>query len=143
MSDAPPDTEMLTLERDECLALLAAGNFGRIAVRTREGTPAVRPVNYTFDQPSQSVVFHTGRGSKFQALVHEAHAAFEIDGIDPDGHTGWSVIVSGVTEEVTNRAEIQRLSEHVVRSWAPADKPFWMRLRAFTVSGRRIARVSR
>lgn len=138
-----PATEMLTLDREECLALLAANNFGRIAVRTGDGTPAVRPVNYSFDEPSQSVVFHTGRGSKFQALVHEAHAAFEIDSIDPDGDTGWSVIVSGVVEEVTNRAEVQRLSERVVRSWAPANKPFWMRLRAFTVSGRRIARVSR
>jgi uncharacterized protein len=137
-----PAAEMLTLERDECLALLAATNFGRIVVATGEGPPAVRPVNYTFDSASQSVVFRTVRGSKFQALVQAAEAAFEIDGTDPEAHTGWSMIVSGVTEEITSRAELERLAQSVVPSWAPSEKPFWMRLRAYTVSGRRIGPAS-
>jgi uncharacterized protein len=133
-----PAVEMFTLDRDECLTLLAATNFGRIAIATGEGPPAVRPVNYIFDSPSQSVVFRTARGSKFQALLQAAEAAFEIDGTDPDAHTGWSVIVSGVTEEITSRAELERLAESALPSWTRSEKPFWMRLRAYTVSGRRI-----
>jgi nitroimidazol reductase NimA-like FMN-containing flavoprotein (pyridoxamine 5'-phosphate oxidase superfamily) len=137
-SSGDPAAEMFTLDRDECLALLGATSFGRVAVATGEGPPAVRPVNYTFDPSSQSVVFRTARGSKFHALVQAAEAAFEIDGTDAEAHTGWSVIVSGVTEEITGRAELERLAQHVPPSWAPSEKPYWMRLRAYTVSGRRI-----
>lgn len=37
-------------------------------------------MNYVFDEPSQSVVFRTADGSKFQAMLINANAAFEIDG---------------------------------------------------------------
>jgi hypothetical protein len=47
-----------------------------------EGPRAIRPVNYVFDERSQSVVFRTALGSKFYALLSAAHAAFEVDGID-------------------------------------------------------------
>jgi hypothetical protein len=93
-----------------------------------------------FDENSQSVVFRTGRGSMFHALLAEGQAAFEIDGFDPEAQTGWSVIVSGVTEEVSNAGEVNRLSALDVVPWAPSNKPFFVRLRAFTVSGRRIVR---
>ncbi len=139
----PGVTELITLDRAECLRLIAASSFGRIAVRTRDGTPAIRPLNYRFDEPSQSIVFRTGRGSKLHALLEVGHAAFEIDGTDTDGATGWSVIVSGVAEEILNRGELDRLTALELEPWAPSDKPFVVRLRAFTVSGRRVAPVSR
>ena len=65
-----------------------------------DGAPLIRPVNYVFDDRSQSVVFRTGRGSKFHALLRSANAAFEIDGIDERARTGWSVVMRGVTDEV-------------------------------------------
>ena len=131
---------LVVLDRAECLRLLDAGHFGRVAVRMKDGSPAVRPVNYVFDERSQSVVFRTGRGSKFHALLTEGHASFEIDGIDQEARTGWSVVISGVTEEVSNPGEVDRLSALDVVPWAPSNKPFFVRLRAFTVSGRRIVR---
>jgi uncharacterized protein len=135
--------QLLTLDRDQCLELLAGASFGRLAVRTVEGTPAIRPVNFRFDQPSQSIVFRTGRGSKLHALLEVGHAAFEVDGFDPASGTGWSVLVSGVSEEIVNRAELERLADLRVEPWAPSDKPFLVRLRAFTVSGRRVCRSAR
>ncbi|MGO9901039.1 MAG: pyridoxamine 5'-phosphate oxidase family protein [Solirubrobacteraceae bacterium] len=136
-ADAAP-IELAELDRGECLRLLAATRFGRIVVRTQDGAPAIRPVNYAFDIPSQSIVFRTGRGSKLHALTAAGHAAFEIDGTDADGQPAWSVIVSGVTEEILNTGEIARLADLAVEPWAPSGKPFLIRLRAFTVSGRRI-----
>jgi Pyridoxamine 5'-phosphate oxidase len=56
-----------------------------------EGAPTIRPTNYLFDEPSQLIVFRTAYGSKLQGLLTSAKAAFEIDGIDPEQHTGWSV----------------------------------------------------
>jgi len=118
--------------------LLASGGFGRLAVNTGHGPPVIRPVNYVFDEPSQSVVFRTATGSKFHALLHAAQAAFEIDGIDQQSRTGWSVIVHGVTDEVIDPAELRRLNAHELQTWAPGQKDHWVQIRAWTVSGRRI-----
>jgi hypothetical protein len=92
-----------------------------------------------FDRGSQSIAFRTGRGSKFTALLLSGQAAFEIDGIDSAERTGWSVIVQGPIEEVKNTTELNRLESLDLRSWAPGEKPHWIRLRATVVSGRRIA----
>ena len=78
---------MHELSREECLQLLAENGVGRLAVSGKDA-PVIRPVNYAFDQPSQSVVFRTAPGSKFHALLRAAHAAFEIDGIDESSRTG-------------------------------------------------------
>jgi len=128
---------MLVLPREECLALLAANSFGRLAVAM--DSPVIRPVNYVFDEPSQSVVFRTADGSKFHAMLINGNAAFEIDGIDPASQTGWSVIINGMTEEITSPAELRRINRLGLQSWGPGRKTHWMRIRAWTVSGRRIA----
>ena len=127
---------MLVLTREECLALLASNSFGRLAVAM--DSPVIRPVNYVFDEPSQSVVFQTADGSKFHAMLINGNAAFEIDGIDPGSRTGWSVIINGMTEEITSPAELRRLNRLGLETWTPGRKAHWMRIRAWTVSGRRI-----
>jgi hypothetical protein len=129
---------MLELSREECLRLLASHHFGRLAVKMGDGPPLIRPVNYLFDERSQSVVFRTEPGSKFHALLHSANAAFEIDGIDESSRTGWSVIIRGVTDEVTTAGEVHRLDRLGLESWAPGPQRHWMRIRARTVAGRRI-----
>jgi uncharacterized protein len=140
---AQQGSEIRALSREECLRLLATGGVGRLAVNTEGEAPVIRPVNFVFDEPSQSVAFRTAAGSKFYALVSSRSAAFEIDHIDPVSHTGWSVIVVGAAEEVESPADIRRLDAHGDPSWAPGDKPHWMRIRARTVSGRRISLSSR
>jgi nitroimidazol reductase NimA-like FMN-containing flavoprotein (pyridoxamine 5'-phosphate oxidase superfamily) len=128
---------MHELSREECLRLLAATGVGRLAVNGKEA-PVIRPVNYVFDEPSQSVVFRTAPGTKFYALLRQHAAAFEVDGLDRDERSGWSVIVVGATEEVTNPSDVRRLDGLGLDQWAPGEKPHWVRIRAWTVSGRRI-----
>jgi uncharacterized protein len=130
--------EMLDLSREECLRLLASHSFGRLAVSMGERAPVLRPVNYLFDESSQSVIFRTAVGSGFHALLRSARATFEIDGIQEHARTGWSVIMSGVADEVTNPNVIGRLDRLALDSWAPGQKAHWMRISASTVSGRRI-----
>jgi uncharacterized protein len=138
-ANKPPATELVDLPRAECLRLLASHSFGRLAVSTPDAAPLIRPVNYVFDDRSQSVVFRTARGSKFHHLLLAANAAFEIDGIDEASRTGWSVIMRGVTDEVVGATEIRRLENLGLESWAPGHPAHWMYIRAWTVSGRRIA----
>ncbi len=83
-------------------------------------------------------MFRTARGSKFHALLRSTHAAFEIDGTDPDTRTGWSIIIVGVTEEVTNVIDVNHFDNLGLEPWALRDKPHWVRIRPWTVSGRRI-----
>lgn len=130
--------ELLELSRPECLELLDSSSFGRLAVVGGGQAPIIRPVNYVFDGATQSVVFRTASGSKFHSLVRATHAAFEVDSVDAGTRTGWSVIVVGVTEEIVVPAEVRRLAELGLDPWVPGDKHHWVRIRARTVSGRRL-----
>ncbi len=142
MSDDPLEGtgRLVELEREECVALLARSTLGRLAVSPPgwKSPPVICPVTYAYDRASQSIVFRSGRGSKLTALLLAGQAAFEIDGVEPGGESGWSVIASGPVEEVTTRTEIDRLDRLELRPWAPGAKPHWLRIRATVVSGRRI-----
>lgn len=133
-----PGESLVELSRDECLALLGSNSFGRLAVSGGGESPIIRPVNYIFDHRSQSVVFRTAAGSKLHFLVRAAKAAFEIDGIDPETRTGWSVIVAGVAEQITNPTELQRVAELGLDTWPGGERHHWTRIRTGTVSGRRV-----
>ncbi len=135
--------QLIELNRTECLELLGDNRFGRVVVTTAHSEmPMIRPVYYVFDLPSQSVAFRTGEGSKFHALVHSTQACFEIDALDPETLSGWSVIIAGRTEQISNPTEIRRLEERDLVSPAVGAHSHWVRIRARTVSGRRVVRTA-
>jgi nitroimidazol reductase NimA-like FMN-containing flavoprotein (pyridoxamine 5'-phosphate oxidase superfamily) len=136
---AMASSTLTELRRDECLRLLNATTVGRVVVvRPVEDMPVIRPVNYVFDEASQSVVFRCIPGTKFASLMRASRAWFEIDDIDADRRTGWSVIAGGVTEVVTQPAEVRRLDAIGVDSWIAGQDAEWVRIRARVVSGRRV-----
>jgi uncharacterized protein len=141
MAPLTPSTSPLVAElsRDECLRLLGAAAIGRVVVVTGlSHMPVIRPVNYVFDEVSQSVVFRCAEGTKLSTLLQAARAWFEVDEIDAASRSGWSVIVSGVTEPVTQRHEINRLERLALHSWIASPGSRWIRIRARVVSGRRV-----
>jgi uncharacterized protein len=129
-------TGLDVIDRQECMQLLARGGLGRVAVVPDGVRPTVLPVNYVLD--GESIVFRTAAGSKLTAALRNGHAAFEIDGADPLGHTGWSVVVAGHAEEITDPDELARAAELPLRPWADGDKPHWVRIPTDRVTGRRI-----
>lgn len=133
-------TGLEVLDRDECVRLLGTGGIGRVAV-IDGGRPAIFPVNYLVHD--QQVLFRTAEGTKLDAAIRGRQVAFEIDSADPMYHTGWSVVVVGRAEEVTDpdrRAVIERLP---LRPWASGAKHHIVAIRAEQVSGRRIVPVAR
>ena len=127
-------TGMEQLHRAECMRLMAGSALGRLAVVVAE-RPLVFPVNFALD--GGAIVFRTDFGTK----VHGARngpVAFECDGIDREYHTGWSVLVQGAAEVVRDPTDIARLEGLPLKPWCDVPKPIWMRLRARTISGRRI-----
>ena len=130
--------EFAEIGRNRCLQMLAAasGGIGRIAASG--SPPVIRPVNFAFDERTQSVVFRSALGSKLREGLSSGSAAFEIDGTDPVERAGWSVIIVGEAEEVADPAEIDWLESFELEPWAPGLGTHWVRIRATSVSGRRI-----
>ena len=133
-SRVDPRTGLEELSRQECLALLAHAPLGRLGVVVR-GRPLVFPVNFTLD--GEAVVFRTAEGTKLHA-AHHGPVAFECDGVETLYHTGWSVLVLGTADEVRNPIDVARLERLPLTPWCDADKPIWLRIRAESITGRRV-----
>jgi hypothetical protein len=113
----PPEkaVESRALERDECLRLISKGVVGRV-VFTDAALPAVQPVRYLLD--SERIIFRPITGSKL-AVAQPAVVAFQVDEIDPQTGTGWSVVAVGQAYELTKRDRAE-LGEGQPAAWACA-----------------------
>ncbi len=127
--------KLMILPEEECFRLLARGHFGRIGL-VQDDRPIVLPVNYVFDRGY--VVFQSTQGSKLEAAMAGRSVAFEIDAIDPMYHGGWSVLIYGSAEVVSEAAEIERITELPLRPWWPGSRDRWIRIRVEEISGRRL-----
>jgi nitroimidazol reductase NimA-like FMN-containing flavoprotein (pyridoxamine 5'-phosphate oxidase superfamily) len=138
MTQYPTDHAGLAiLPLNECLRLLGSVSVGRIGFQA-DGEVVILPVNHLVDE--QSVAFRTAAGSKLSAADGQAHVVFEADDYDALRRTGWSVVVNGNAEVVYEDDEIEALNLRGLDSWADeADRPFWIRIRPESVSGRLIA----
>lgn len=110
-----PRGHLQVLPRTECLALLANSSVGRLGVSIG-ALPAILPVNYCLHD--DAVIIRTIPGSKLDAATAQSVVAFEVDHHEPDGESGWSVLVQGVAEEITDPAEVTRLQSLPLRAWA-------------------------
>ncbi|MFE2102034.1 MULTISPECIES: pyridoxamine 5'-phosphate oxidase family protein [unclassified Streptomyces] len=131
-----PNDGFRELDRDECLWLLATAPIGRV-VHTRQALPAVLPVNFSLDHDG-AVLLRTSAVSDLAHAVDGVVVAFEADAADADTHSGWSVVVTGRAEIVTDRAEIDRLERTGPRSWVPSPEEVFVRIEPELVSGREL-----
>ncbi|MDX6197432.1 MAG: hypothetical protein QOJ79_583 [Actinomycetota bacterium] len=94
------------LTRAECMDLLACSSLGRVAF-TERALPSIRPVNYAL--VGHHVVLRTqadGLGRRLDGQV----VAFEVDQIDTEQGTGWSVLVTGTARLLRSPGELTRQS---------------------------------
>lgn len=123
------------LDRDECLALLRNATVGRVAV-TAAALPRVFPV--TFRVSDDQILFRTSPGTKLDAATNNTVVGFEADDFDPEAHTGWSVMVTGVAREVSDRDELSATQDLQLPRWAPSEDSRVIAVSIELVSGRRI-----
>ncbi|MEU6255830.1 pyridoxamine 5'-phosphate oxidase family protein [Streptomyces sp. NPDC047043] len=124
------------LDRQECLHLLAKVPLGRV-VYTRHALPAVLPVNFSLDTDG-SVLIRTSATSDLVRAIDGVVVAFEADAFDAEDESGWSVVVTGRAEVVTDPAEHDRLSRSGPRSWMPLRDAVFVRIKAEMITGREI-----
>jgi len=111
---------MRALGRDRCLELLASVPVGRVVFSMR-ALPAIRPVNHIVD--GDTVIIRSNLGGALASAATQSGAvvvAYEADVLDLDGHTGWTVVVTGSARLILDPARQARY-ERLLRPWV--DEP--------------------
>src|SRR5690606_31857121 len=115
---------------------LASAPMGRLGVII-DGRPEIFPVSHVFDLEHRCVAFPTNDGTKLHGALNWPWVAFEADELERDG--GWSVLVVGQAEEVTDPAEIERLSALRDVPWRTGPGTRWLRIVPSKITGRHIS----
>lgn len=133
------DRDIEVLSEQQCRELLASRDLGRIAFSIGE-QPEIFPVSYATD--GSIVVFRTASGTKLQNAI-KSRVAFEVDDWDPDGRVGWSVVLKGVSEEVTSGIDpfSATLRERRVFPLAPGQREHLIAIYPSEITGRRFRRT--
>jgi nitroimidazol reductase NimA-like FMN-containing flavoprotein (pyridoxamine 5'-phosphate oxidase superfamily) len=125
--------ELSTLE---CRDLLGTQEVGRVAVCTPQG-PQIMPVNYVVD--GASLIFRTAPYGVLGRHAWNSRIAFQIDHVDTETRSGWSVLATGSGEMIEDAEELA-----VVRAfrnpqpWASGSRLLYVRLAWDEITGRRI-----
>ena len=129
-------TNMRDLDTDECLRLLQSHSHevGRLGIVDR-GVPTIMPVNYVM--VGEHVVFRSAPGAKLDAAYRRARVAFEIDHVDLERKSGWSVVVHGRAEALTRSSGVELLMAVGLHPWVDF-KPSWVVIRPDRITGRQI-----
>lgn len=127
------------LDRAECLRLLDGPAVGRLA-GSSGALPVVLPVGYALD--GDSIVLETGRGTTLDFATSGSVVAFEVDNLHERGHCGWTVMVTGVAEEVRDAVDVERL-RRLLRMEDDGHDERFVSISAELVSGRRAHRAHR
>ena len=129
--------DLEALSADDCFALLATARVGRLVYHDDVGPVAV-PVNYAM--AGHNVVFRVEGGAKRTAM-QEPMVAFEVDDVDEDAQSGWSVLVRGVGAEVELAqvpALLRAMEGQYPAPWAAGIHNVWLQIVPHTVTGRRL-----
>ena len=125
------------LSKAECTELLAQHSAGRIAFMAGDG-PQILPVTYQYR--SGSVVFRTSPVGPLAGLVRRTSVAFEIDEIDEQNKSGWSVLVLGFAEAMAHDHLLASAWETGPVPWAAGVRNLFIEIKPRKISGRTVGR---
>lgn len=126
-SDHPGRLSELT--SDECWDLIRARPVGRVAWSGPEGI-TVLPINFVVER--NMIVLRTTPYSELAQHADDLEIAFEVDQIDEESHTGWSVLARGRC----HRADVSPPSRPEV--WVDGMRVLSLKIHVRSVSGRRV-----
>ena len=104
------------LDTAECRLLLQSRTFGRVGWNSVAGVQ-IMPVAYGI--VDDLIVLRTQAGSPLAELIRPLEVSFQVDDLDGETSTGWSVLVHG-----TSGAAVLELPPNMPSPWAPGDGPF-------------------
>jgi len=127
--------ELVPLDRDQCLRLLASVPVGRL-IFTVNALPAVRVMNFAL--VGDVIVVRTAAGTAAARKAPGSIVAFEADHVDAASSSGWSVTVTGRAAHVTDPDAVARYSSLPLMPWAPGARDEFLTIRAEVVEGQQI-----
>jgi nitroimidazol reductase NimA-like FMN-containing flavoprotein (pyridoxamine 5'-phosphate oxidase superfamily) len=131
--------ELRELSYAECRALLVRQQAGRVAVSTPDG-PHIIPLNYSV--VDESIVFRTTPFSVLATYGRNAKLAFEVDHFRDEQQLGWSVVVRGRADVVTDPQELAHIRQICPPfPWAEGSRNLHFRLPFQELTGRTLGHV--
>ena len=124
------------LTEAECLALIAPGGVGRFLFVQAGRGPVAFPVNFKMD--GDDVVFRVSSDSVSSEGVHQQPVSFDVDHLDEALGEGWSVLLTGAAQVITDERELGRAQALGIQPWADGDRDVFVRLSPTQITGRRI-----
>jgi len=100
----------------------------------------ILPVNFILDRDTDgtSIVFSTGEGDKLDAVRKGRVITFEVDAVELAVQAGWSVLVMGRAEVITDPAQVHRIEQLHLAPWVCLPDRVFVRIPATEVTGRRL-----
>lgn len=129
-------TWLIELPKEACEELLGKAVIGRLGVII-DGKPQVFPISHVYE--GGSVIFPTNDRTKMHAALAWPWVGFEVDGIDADSGHGWSVMLQGRAEEITDADVIERAAARRTAPWRIGESVHWIRIVPTEMAGRRIS----
>jgi uncharacterized protein len=131
-----PSSQFGELSRERCLELLSSHHAGRVAWNAADG-PLVLPVTYAMY--TNDVVFRTSPYGALSTLTSPTKVAFEIDEVDEQAGTGWSVLVRGRAQAVRQEFDLTTLwqMEGIV-PWATGTRNLFIAITPDSITGRTV-----
>jgi nitroimidazol reductase NimA-like FMN-containing flavoprotein (pyridoxamine 5'-phosphate oxidase superfamily) len=128
------------LSEADCKELLAQRTAGRVGFMAGDG-PQILPVTYQYR--NGSVIFRTSPFGPLAGLVRRTSVAFEIDSIDEQHKSGWSVLVLGFAEALPHDHLLTSAWETGPVPWADGVRNLFIEITPRTISGRAVGAPSR
>lgn len=124
----------VTLVPEACWALMKDTGVGRIAYRGPQGL-GVLPVSYVVHE--RSVVFRVAPAGEIARCVVGREVAFEVDDHNIVSHDGWSVLIRGTTQRVTQTEELPPLDNRP-EPWVEGYRWMVLRITPRSITGRQV-----
>ena len=132
MPAMPPQSSVLSAER--CRQLLTEHHVGRVAWEGADGLQLL-PVSYAFHR--NAVIFRTSPYGVLSELVRPVDVVFEVDELDTEFRTGWSVVVTGRALAVAEPRELVQLwTVDGLTPWAEGVRTLFIEVTPRKITGR-------
>ncbi|MGW0005432.1 pyridoxamine 5'-phosphate oxidase family protein [Nocardia grenadensis] len=122
---------MSELTEADCWTRLRSLPVGRIGY-LEQGVPVIRPIN--FSVLDRTIVIWTVPGGSGTTVAGQT-VAFEVDQVDTQSRSGWTVLTTGIAEAVTDVDELVAATDVPHRPWVAEHDDQVIRIRVNRVSG--------
>ena len=134
--DSRQNAPFQEIPRATCERLLSEHTVGRVAWNAPDG-PQLVPINYAYY--NKTIVFRTVPDGVLSQLARRTSVAFEIDGLDEEARTGWSVVVRGSAERVMQDFNlVELLTKAGPVPWAAGNRTLHIAISPRTITGREV-----